>query len=55
MIPQFKTEADISELRLDDDWMADEMNRERLNAYMEQIGSPALRRRVTTLLKAYGL
>lgn len=55
MIPQFKTEADISELRLDDDWMADEMNRKRLNAYMEQIGSPALRRRVTTLLKAYGL
>lgn len=43
------------ELRLDEDWMADEMNRERLKAYMEHIGSPALRKRVTTLLKAYGL
>ena len=55
LYPQYNTESDMLELRLDEDWMADEMKRERLNAYMEQIGSPALRRRVRTLLKAYGL
>ena len=52
MIPQYNTESDMLELRLDEDWMADEMNRKRLNAYMEQIGSRALRRGVKTLLKA---
>jgi len=55
LYPQYKTEADMLELRLDEDWMEEELNRQRLNTYVEQIGSTALRRRVHTLLSAYGL
>jgi hypothetical protein len=41
------------ELRFDEDWMRDELNKERLMEYAERIGSNALTRRVKLLLKAY--
>lgn len=43
------------ELRFDEDWMRDELNKERLMEYAERIGSNALTRRVKLLLMIYGL
>lgn len=54
LYPQYNTLEDMRELRLDEDWMADELNRDRLMDYVERINSLALTRRVKLLLKAYG-
>ena len=53
--PYYKTEQDMEELRLDEDFMQNEFNRERLSYYLAQIGSKALEQRVRLLLNVYGL
>ena len=40
--PFYKTEQDMEELRLDEDFMQSEFNRERFANYLTQIGSKAL-------------
>ena len=53
--PYYKTEQDMAELRLDEDFMQNEFNRERFADYLTRIGSKALEQRVRRLLKVYGL
>lgn len=53
--PFYKTAQDMSDLRLDEDFMQDELNLDRLNAYADKVGSKALSKRLQTLLTVYGL
>lgn len=53
--PYYKTEQDMEELRLDEDFMQNEFNRERFSDYITRIGSKALEQRVRRLLTVYGL
>lgn len=53
--PYYKTEQEMAELRLDEDFMQSEFNLERLHDHLSRIGSKALTQRVKRLLKAYGL
>ena len=53
--PYYKTEQDMVELRLDEDFMQSELNLERLQDYLSRIGSKTLTQRAKRLLKAYGL
>lgn len=53
--PFYETEADMSELRLDEDFMFEDFNSEIFKEYAERIGSKALNDRVNTLLTVYGL
>ena len=53
--PFYKTEQDMEELRLDEDFMQNEFNTERLSDYLSRIGSKALTQRVKRLLKTYDL
>lgn len=51
--PFYKTEQDMEELRLDEDYMESEFNKERFSDYLKRIGSKALEQRVRRLLKVY--
>ena len=53
LYPQYSTLEEMRELRFDEDWMREELNKERLMDYTERIGSPALTKRIKLLLKAY--
>ena len=53
--PYYKTEQDMEELRLDEDFMQSQLNTERLADYLLKIGSKTLGVRVNTLLRAYNL
>ena len=53
LYPQYSTLDEMRELRFDDDWMREELNKERLMEYAERIGSPALTKRIKLSLKAY--
>ena len=53
LYPQYSTLDEMRELRFDDDWMREELNKERLMEYAERIGSPALTKRIKLLIKAY--
>ena len=53
--PFYKTEQDMEELRLDEDFMQSEFNKERFFNYITRIGSKALEQRTIRLLKVYGL
>jgi len=53
--PYYKTAQDMEELRLDEDFMQTELNRERLVSYMERMNHKALSKRMNCLLKIYGL
>lgn len=53
--PYYKTEQDMEELRLDEDFMQDELNKERLLGYLSQMNHQALNRRMTCLLNVYGV
>lgn len=55
LYPQYSTEDEMRELRLDEDFMHDDLNKERLLEYAQRIGSPILNRRVKILLKTYNL
>ena len=51
--PFYKTAEDMEQIRLDDWFMSDDLNRERLDGYLKQIDSPSLTQRMNTLLKIY--
>ena len=53
--PYYKTEQDMEELRLDEDFMQNEFNRERFFDYLARMGNKALVQRVRLLSKVYGL
>jgi len=53
LYPQYSTIDEMRELRFDEDWMHDELNKERLWEYAERINSPILTKRIHLLLKAY--
>ena len=53
LYPQYATLDEMRELRFDEDWMREELNKERLMEYTERIGSPALTKRIKLLQKAY--
>ena len=53
--PYYKTEQDMEELRLDDDYMQNELNIERLNGYLSKIESKTLEQKVKRLMKVYEL
>lgn len=53
--PFYKTEQDMEELRLDEDYMQNELNLERLNGYLSKIGSKTMEQKVKRLMKVYEL
>ena len=53
--PYYKTEQDMEELRLDEDFMYNEFNKKRFSEYLARMESKALRQRVRHLLKVYGI
>lgn len=52
---QYSTLDEMRELRFDEDWMREELNKERLLEYAARINSPILNKRIHILLKAYEL
>ena len=55
LYPQYKTEDDFRELRLDEDWLQDELDKSRLEDFAARIGSHAVTSRLQLLYKAYDL
>ena len=53
--PYYKTELDMEELRLDEDFMQEELDKKRLLGYLAQMNHQALNRRMTCLLNVYGV
>lgn len=53
--PFYKTENDMADLRLDEDFMCEDFSVEIFKEYAERTGSKALNSRIKTLLTAYGL
>ena len=53
--PYYKTEQDMEELRLDEDYMQNELNIERLNNYLSKIKCKTLEQKVKRLMKVYEL
>jgi predicted transcriptional regulator of viral defense system len=53
--PYYKTEQDMEELRLDEDYMQNELNIERLNGYLSKIESKTMEQKVKRLMKVYEL
>ena len=53
--PFYKTEQDMEELRLDEDFMQDGLDTERLSEYLSRFGSKTLDHRVMFLRKVYGI
>ncbi|GHV66504.1 hypothetical protein FACS1894199_10060 [Bacteroidia bacterium] len=55
LYPFYNNEAELKELRFDENFMHDDLSVERLNDFAEQFKSNALRKRVDLLLKIYEL
>ncbi len=55
LYPQYNTEEEIEELRLDEDYMTSDLNLDRLAEYQSRIGSKALDSRVKLLRKYFDL
>jgi len=55
LYPQYSTEEEMRELRLDENFMQNELDKERLTEYTSRIGSPVLTKRVKLMLKTYGI
>lgn len=53
--PFYDTEADMLDLRLDEDFMFSDFDTARFRHYVEMVGQKALAKRAHTLLKAYEL
>lgn len=53
LYPQYSTLDEMRELRFDEDWMREELNKERLLDYAERIKSPVINKRLKLLFKAY--
>lgn len=55
LYPFYDNEAELEQLRLDEDFMANEIDLARLAAYQQQMACKALDQRVSILLKLYDL
>lgn len=55
LYPIYTTERDLKELRLDESYMEDDLNTERLMEFSERIGSKALSKRIDMLRKVHNL
>ncbi len=55
LYPFYDDEAELANLRLDESYMTEELNIDRLMEYSRRIDSKALNHRIGTLLKIYGL
>ena len=53
--PEYQTEEDFIQLRLDEDYLLDELDQAKLNEYLQRWNSPQLNKRVKLLLKAYNI
>lgn len=53
--PYYKTEQDLEELRLDWDWMQDELDLSRLSEYTSRFESRVLEQKITCLKRVYEL
>jgi predicted transcriptional regulator of viral defense system len=53
--PFYKTEQDMEELRLDEDFMQNEFNKGRMMEYLSKIDNKSLEHRVKCLFKVYEL
>ena len=53
LYPQYDTENEMLELRLDDYWMQEELNVIRLRDFAERANSKALQNRIEIMLKTY--
>lgn len=53
LYPFYKTEKDFEELRLDEDFMQDDLDVSRMDAYLEQFDSKSLTSRVALMKKVY--
>jgi len=51
----YNTERDLEELRLDESYLEDEFNTERLMEFSDRIGSKALSNRIDMLRKVHNL
>lgn len=55
LYPEYNTKDSLLELRLDEDYMENELDMGRLREYTDLFKSKALSSRIDTLIKAYGL
>ena len=55
LYPFYNTERDLEELRLDESYMEDDFNAERLKEFSDRIGSKALINRIEILRKVHNL
>jgi len=55
LYPFYDNELELEQLRLDEDYMIDELDLERLSEYQQKIGNKALDARIKKLLKIYDL
>ena len=55
LYPFYDNESELEQLRLDESYMADDLDVEKLGTYQQRIGSKALDSRIKKLLKVYGL
>jgi predicted transcriptional regulator of viral defense system len=55
LYPFYNTQEEMEELRLDEDYMQNDLNRGRLAEFAEQFGSKALDKRVKIMMNTYGL
>ncbi len=53
--PYYKTEQDMEELRLDEDFMQNELDRDRMMSYLLKIESKTLDQKIKRLMKVYEL
>lgn len=53
LYPQYATVEEMRELRLDEEWMQEEFDKERLMSYVERIGSPIIKKKVKMLIHVY--
>lgn len=51
--PYYKSESDLVELRLDEDYMQNELNKERLMDYLSRMSSKTLDQKISRLIKVY--
>jgi predicted transcriptional regulator of viral defense system len=55
LYPFYNTERDLEELRLDESYMEDDLNAERLTEFSDRIGSKTLSNRIEILKKVHNL
>jgi predicted transcriptional regulator of viral defense system len=55
LYPDYNTEKDLEDLRLDEDYLHDDLNRDLLMEYTGRFRSKALEHRVQKLITTYGL